>query len=335
MNETRKEIDELNETELNERDSLTAPDYYFGFGVGEHNLPSLEAVKTWMAGDERRFDTFTIAEYGTYDEAVRDEEELNVILALRGLESALQLAEQMAEAGGYLDPERADGRVFFALDAPPDPFTTARQQALAQAVSLPEERFERLVDITSDETQELPTLQPEPGSWDELVEQERLRRLQPEPERESSYWRLDTRSVETPEGDPQGYALVITVFPELPADFDQYVDENGIDDSIYPTFARRLAIAHFETDAAAERYAKEFRSYLVPGLLDGPELAEEAAKLEGMSGTWQAMDYRDIVDDMRGSPDFDREPDATRLVEPDIERDGQDPSMDLQIDLDL
>ena len=335
MSEIRKEIDEQNETELNERDSLTAPDYYFGFGVGEHNLPSLEAVKTWMAGDERRFDTFTIAEYGTYDEAVRDEEELNGILALRGMERALQLAEQMAEAGGYLDPERTDGRVFFALDAPRDPFMTARQQALAQAVSLPDERFERLVDITSDETQELPALQPEPGSWDELVEQERLRRLQPEPERERAYWRLDTRPVETPEGDPQGYALVITVFPELPADFDQYVDENGIDDSIYPTHARRLAIAHFETEPAAERYQKEFRSYLVPGLLDGPELAEEAARLEGMPGTWQAMDYRDIVEDMSSHRSVAREADDRQVLQPNAEREAEMPSSISAPDLDF
>ena len=49
------------------------PEYYFGYGVGPHNQPSLEAVKTWMHGDEQRFDTFTIAEYGLWDEAQTDE----------------------------------------------------------------------------------------------------------------------------------------------------------------------------------------------------------------------------------------------------------------------
>jgi len=46
---------------------------------------------------------------------------------------------------------------------------------------------------------------------------------------------------------------------------------------------------------AAEKYAKESRGYLIPGLLDGPKLAEEAAKLEGMDGIWEEIDYRDIA----------------------------------------
>ncbi|MBE2270204.1 MAG: hypothetical protein IAE80_18340, partial [Anaerolinea sp.] len=71
--------DDPGSADLNSPDVLSAPDYYFGFGVGKHNQPSLEAVKTWMAGDERRFDTFTIAEYGSYDEAGRDEDELNAV----------------------------------------------------------------------------------------------------------------------------------------------------------------------------------------------------------------------------------------------------------------
>jgi hypothetical protein len=396
------------------------PDYYFGYGVGEHNQPSLEAVKTWLDGDNRRFDTFTVAEYGSYDEAGRDEDELNAVLETRGLEVAIQLAEGMAVAGGYLDPERTDGRVFFAHDAPADPFVTARQRELElettpaapelaydfavlrtdpetlelvaqktwvdelgnagwdeivlQTYELPpweiEAAVERerahierdtlirlqredgleaamqraevlavasgelaadrddprlfaagppdpfrtrremelaneiasagervpLVDITGDETQELPTATPEPGSWDELIERERVRAAQPELEREASYWRLDTRPLESPEGEAQGYGLFITVFPELPIDFDRYIEEHGIDDAITPTHARQLEIAHFATEWAAEKYAKEFCGYLIPGLLDGPELAKEAAKLEGMSGVWEDLGYRDIAD---------------------------------------
>jgi hypothetical protein len=414
MSEPRNEPER--EETLNPAEALTPPDYYFGYGVGEHNQPSLEAVKTWMEGDERRFDTFTIAEYGSYDEAGGDEDELNSVLETRGVEAAIQLAEGMAVAGGYLDAERADGRVFFADDAPADPFVTLREQALdletlsaepqltydfavlqtdpemlelvaqkmwvdelgqagidelvlqtyelppwaieaetereralmeretlirlqreagiaaalqrAEALAVasgelaadraepglftagPPDPIQRgeglehakeseatfpLLDITDDETQELPAATPEPGSWDDLIERERIRAAQPEPERESSYWRLDARPLESPEGKAQGYGLFITVFPELPADFDQYVEEHGIDDSIYPTEARRLEIARFETEAAAEKYAKEFRGYLIPGLLDGPELAEEAAKLEGMPGTWEGMDVQDIT----------------------------------------
>jgi hypothetical protein len=65
------------------------PEYYFGYGVGPNNEPSLEAVKTWMHGSERRFDTFTIAEYGMWDEAQIDERELEEALKTQGLEVAL------------------------------------------------------------------------------------------------------------------------------------------------------------------------------------------------------------------------------------------------------
>jgi len=106
------------------------PDYYFGYGVGPNNDPSLEAVKTWMHGSERRFDTFTIAEYGMWDEAQTDERELENTLKTQGLEVAMNQAERMAVAGGYLDPHRADGRVFFEDDAPPDPFTTERERTM-------------------------------------------------------------------------------------------------------------------------------------------------------------------------------------------------------------
>ncbi|MDX1994386.1 MAG: hypothetical protein SF029_18530 [bacterium] len=104
------------------------PDYYFGLGVGPSNAPSLEGVKTWMDGSERRFDTFTIAEYGMYEEAQMDEQELEDVMTTHGLEAAMNLAETMAAAGGYLDPHRADARVFFEDDAPPDPFTTQRER---------------------------------------------------------------------------------------------------------------------------------------------------------------------------------------------------------------
>jgi len=106
------------------------PEYYFGYGVSDQNNPALEAVKTWMDGSERRFDSFTVAEYGMWDEAQTDERELEATLKTQGLEAAMNQAERMAVAGGYLDPHRADGRVFFEDDAPPDPFTTERERAM-------------------------------------------------------------------------------------------------------------------------------------------------------------------------------------------------------------
>lgn len=89
-------------------------------GLNSAEYRSSEAVKTWMDGSERRFDSFTVAEYGMWDEAQTDERELENYLN-PGVETALNPAERMAVAGGYLDPHRADGRVFFEDDAPPDP----------------------------------------------------------------------------------------------------------------------------------------------------------------------------------------------------------------------
>ena len=110
-------------------------DYYFGYGVGPNNLPSLEAVKTWTHGSERRFDTFTIAEYGMWEETRTDETELQTVLKAQGLEAALNQAERMAEAAGYLDSARSDPRVFFENDAPSDPFTTERERAMEKMMS--------------------------------------------------------------------------------------------------------------------------------------------------------------------------------------------------------
>lgn len=107
------------------------PEYYFGYGVSDNNEPSLEAVKTWMDGGERRFDTLTVAEYGMYEEAAVDERELETLMDEKGIEAALNLSETMAVAGGYLDPERDDPRIFFEDDAPSDPFTTNRERDLA------------------------------------------------------------------------------------------------------------------------------------------------------------------------------------------------------------
>jgi hypothetical protein len=125
------------------------PEYYFGYGVGPNNEPSLEAVKTWMHGSERRFDTFPIAEYGMWDEAQTDERELEAALKTQGLEAAMNQAERMAVAGGYLDPNRADGRVFFEDDAPSDPFTTERTRAMEREMQHDETQQDPEYSITA------------------------------------------------------------------------------------------------------------------------------------------------------------------------------------------
>src|SRR5690606_37224063 len=70
--------------------------------------------------------------YGMYEEAVGDERELEALMDEKGIEVAMNLAERMAVAGGYLDPQRDDPRIFFEDDAPADPFTTNRERELAE-----------------------------------------------------------------------------------------------------------------------------------------------------------------------------------------------------------
>ena len=57
-----------------------------------------------------------------------DEGELEQLLGQKGVEAALNLAENIAVAGGHLDPDRADPRIFFEDDAPLDAFMTNRQR---------------------------------------------------------------------------------------------------------------------------------------------------------------------------------------------------------------
>lgn len=373
------------------------PEYYFGYSIGPSNAPSLEAVKTWMDGAERRFDTFTIAEYGMYDEAQPDEQELVTLMRRDGLEVAMNQAEHMAVAGGYLDPQREDGRVFFEDDAPPDLFTTVRERALeleprysVSAISangashldvvktwgqdsyasliIPQPDWDTAADnaLTARDMMQNDNLQGamrlvelaamEAGVLDPHRDDPRLfsegppdpfetlaERLQGEPnpywnvsdesglltapiqdtDTAAHYWQMHYRPVETPDGAPLGTALFVTEYPQLPPDFDALVEAHGMDDSMYPTQARTLEMAHFASEADAKKFEVEFRSYLIPGLLEGPELAPEVAKLEGLSGEWQDMDYQGIVDIMSGSGTIVREESDWHLHNPHAEREAR------------
>ena len=72
------------------------------------------------------------------------------------------------------------------------------------------------------------------------------------------------------------------------------------------------------------KFEAEFRGYLVPGVMDGPELAPEVAKLEGLSGEWEDMDYRSIVDYMSGNRTIVREEGDWHLHNPNAEREAMD-----------
>jgi len=260
--------------------------------------------------------------------AAIDVENLHRAYQDEGLEAAMRRAEGIAVANGELSADRTDGRLF--TDGPPDRFATMREAQLMGLDDAPSD--EPIRDITNDETQELPVVNsPEPGSWDELVAQQ----TDDDPEPERHYWQMHYRHVETPDGEALGTALFVTEFPQLPPDFDEYISENGMDDSIYPTEARTLEMAHFADEKDAAKFDAEFRGYLVPGLLDGPELAPEVAKLEGLSGEWEDMDYRGIVDTMSGHRMVVRAESEWHLHDPNAVRDAQEHLDTPPIDIDL
>jgi hypothetical protein len=192
-----------------------------------------------------------------------------------GLEASMREAEAMAVANGELDVHREDGRLFY--EGPPDRFTTLRERQIAgheQAASVPER-----------------------DEWQELLDRANNDKPDPEPH----YWLLQHRSVETPDGEPLGTALVMIEFPQLTPDFGTYLEQHGMDDSVYPTEARRLEVAHFADEGASRKFETEFRSYLMPGVIDGPELAPEVATLEGLSGEWDPLGFRDIAAHLSGA----------------------------------
>jgi len=85
-------------------------------------------------------------------------------------------------------------------------------------------------------------------------------------------------------------------------------------------------MAHFADQQEAERFEAEFRSYLVLGVMDGPDLAPEVAKMEGLAGEWEDMNYRGIVDFMSGQRTVVRETSDWHLHDPNAERETERPN---------
>jgi hypothetical protein len=347
-----------------------------------------------MDGSERRFDTFTVTEYDSWDEARGDVAALEDTLALKGVEVAMNRAERQAAAGGFLDPQRADPRVFFVDDGPPDPFTTVRERELAGpqysvgAVSANGEHFldvmktwdangyERLVipqrtwedahvqaemaftlqaggDLQGaiqlveqagvdagviDPARSDPRLftqgPPDPFqtlreleiddslarygvTWREAqdwqADADHLREGSDNPPR----WQMATLPVNNPDGQPLGYALHMVVYP----DGDRAL--NAEDDLAADTPARVLEMAHFETTAAADKFSQEFRGYLLPGVLDSPELAEEVARLEGHPVEWKTLEGQELEDYRDLKLTLTRDPTDWHPYNPNAERDAR------------
>ena len=359
-------------------------------GLNSAEYLSSEAVKTWMDGGERRFDTLTVAEYGMYDEAAVDEREMETLMDEKGIEAALNLAESMAVAGGYLDPEREDPRIFFENDAPSDPFTTNRERELAgpsYSIGAISANGESFLDVYKewgkDEYERLVVPQP---NWEdardkavqanEMLEEDRLQdamhmvelegmragvvdpdredlrlftqgppdpfetlaqRLEgeinpywntdgeviDEPEVEelarNPYWRLETLPVNDPDGEPLGHAMHIVVYDGIEHD-PEAIGTPAMEEN--EPF-RMLEMAHFETTEAADKFGKEFNGYLMPGLLEGPELAVEVARLEELPVDWKSLEGDDLKAYQDGQYALTREPSDWNPYNPNAEHDAR------------
>ncbi|MEL7433263.1 MAG: hypothetical protein AAFN11_04890, partial [Chloroflexota bacterium] len=149
------------------------PEYYFEYDVSENDLPALYAVKTWMDGTQRHFDTLTIGEYGMFESAEIDDDELLELREHEGLQAAMNLAETITVEGGYLDGNRDDPRMFFAENAPPDPFVTEREREIAEpayeigAVSANGSSFIDVYKTWADQHERLVIPQP---TWDDAYQ---------------------------------------------------------------------------------------------------------------------------------------------------------------------
>lgn len=199
----------------------------------------------------------------------------------RGLQAAMQGAERLAIATRELDPNRTDGRLF--TDGPPDRFVTMREAELAsQSATIQETQTS---NISDGDTEEFPAV----DIWANTPV-----------EANGKYWQLQALPVESPDREKQGFSLFLTEFPQLPANFDEYVEQNGLDDTIYPTEARMIEMARLATIDQAREFEEGFISCLVPGVLEGPDFAPEVARLNGLTDSWQQVAFSDVLDIMSG-----------------------------------
>ena len=88
-----------------------------------------------------------------------------------------------------------------------------------------------------------------------MIERERQR--PPELPSEAINWGFERRDAFTPDGQPLGVALFVTMDDPVP-EFDE------------PSGRLALEIAHFETPAAVEKFEREFREFLDTGAARSP-----------------------------------------------------------------
>jgi hypothetical protein len=86
---------------------------------------------------------------------------------------------------------------------------------------------------------------------------------------------------------------------------------------------RLLEMAHFETTEAADKFGEEFRGYLMPGLLEAPELAVEVARLEGLPVEWKTLQGDDLTAYRNAELTLTRDPADWHPYNPHAERDAR------------
>ena len=101
------------------------PNYTFTSGLDADEMPLVEVHKSWAGGHQVQ----SVSVHQTLTDAMTAEAALVELSQEQGLEAAMRQAERQAVAHDFLDPARADGRLF--SDGPPDPFTTHREAELS------------------------------------------------------------------------------------------------------------------------------------------------------------------------------------------------------------
>ena len=87
--------------------------------------------------------------------------------------------------------------------------------------------------------------------------------------------------------------------------------------------ANMLEVAHFETAQQADKFMEEFKGYLMPGVLEAPELAQEVTRLEGHSAEWQTLDADTLSDIDKGEFALTRDADQWNPSNPNVEREAR------------
>jgi hypothetical protein len=232
-------------------------------------------------------DTWDSDDEKGHEQAEQAREALLKVHEQRGLEAMMHQAELTAVHNDWLVADRVDTRLF--TQGPPDRFETLAQQ-----------------------------LQNEINPyWN--TDGEKIEDPAPQMGVENPYWRLDSIPVNDQDEEPLGHALHMVVYPGVERD----PDAAGSPAMLEGEPCRMLEMAHFETTTEADKFGKEFNGYLIPGLLDGPELAVEVARLEGLPTEWKTLEGDELKAYQNAELTLTRDPADWHPYNPNAEHDAR------------